>query len=71
MKVQVREIMTQNVDIAAPNTSIADIARRMQEEDIGAVPVGDADNIRGILTDRDIVIRAVAAGKELNSTTAE
>ena len=43
----------------------------MQEEDIGAVPVGDADNIRGMLTDRDIVIRAVAAGKELNSTTAE
>ncbi len=68
---QVREIMTQDVDIAAPDTPVAEIARRMRDEDIGVVPVGDADHIRGMLTDRDIVIRAVAAGKDLESTSVE
>ncbi|MDP8968744.1 MAG: CBS domain-containing protein [Actinomycetota bacterium] len=61
---QVQEIMTHDpvtVDVAA---TLVDVARRMREHDIGAVIVTEADKARGILTDRDIVVRAVADGRD-------
>ena len=61
---QVQEIMTHDpvtVDVAA---TIVDVARQMREHDIGAVIVTEADKVRGILSDRDIVVRAVADGRD-------
>lgn len=57
---QVQQIMTRDVQLIDPNTSICDAARRMRAENIGALPVGEHDRLVGMVTDRDIVVRAVA-----------
>jgi CBS domain-containing protein len=60
---RVSDAMTASVKIASPQQTIAEAARMMGEIDAGALPVGDGDRLVGMLTDRDIVIRAVALGK--------
>ncbi len=60
---RVSEAMTRNVRIADPGQSIADVAKIMAEIDAGAMPVGENDRLVGMITDRDIAIRGVAAGK--------
>src|SRR5262249_22770958 len=60
---QIGDIMTSKVQLAKPNQSIREIARIMAEFDCGAMPVGDNDRLIGIITDRDIAVRAVALGK--------
>ncbi|HZE62144.1 MAG TPA: CBS domain-containing protein [Burkholderiales bacterium] len=60
---RVSEAMTREVRIASPGQSIRDAAKMMAESDAGAVPVGDNDRLVGMITDRDIAIRAVAQGK--------
>ena len=65
---QVREAMTRDVRIANPEQSIHDVARIMAECDVGSLPVGDHDRLVGMITDRDIAIRAVAQGKSPDST---
>lgn len=59
---QVSKAMTRNVRIANPDHSICDVARIMADADVGALPVGDNDRLVGMITDRDIAIRAVAQG---------
>lgn len=59
---QVSKAMTRNVRIANPDHSICDVARIMADADVGALPVGDRDRLVGMITDRDIAIRAVAQG---------
>ena len=60
---RVSEAMTREVRVASPGQSIRDVARMMAESDAGAVPVGDNDRLVGMITDRDIAIRAVGEGK--------
>ena len=60
---RVSEAMTREVRIATPGQSIRDVAKMMADIDAGAVPVGENDRLVGMITDRDIAIRAVAAGK--------
>ena len=60
---RVSDAMTANVRLASPELTIAEAARMMAEIDAGSLPVGDGDRLVGMLTDRDIVIRAVAMGK--------
>ena len=60
---KVSEVMTRDVRVANPNETIQEAARIMAEIDAGVVPVGDNDRLVGMLTDRDIAIRAVAKGK--------
>jgi CBS domain-containing protein len=60
---RVSEAMTREVRIATPGQSIRDVARLMKDLDAGAVPVGENDRLVGMITDRDIAIRAVALGK--------
>jgi CBS domain-containing protein len=67
---QVKEVMSRQVTWVGPDTGIAEIARRMREEDIGSVPIAENDRLIGMVTDRDIVVRAVAEGKELGPMTA-
>lgn len=60
---RIQEAMTRQVHIANPNQSIGDAACMMAAADAGALPVGDGDRLVGMITDRDIAIRAVAEGK--------
>ena len=60
---QVSEVMSSDVNIANPQQSIREAAQMMAEIDAGALPVGENDRLVGMITDRDIAIRAVAAGK--------
>ena len=60
---RVSEAMTREVRVATPGQSIRDVARIMDEINAGSVPVGDNDRLVGMITDRDIAIRAVAQGK--------
>jgi CBS domain-containing protein len=59
----VSQAMSPDVRIASPNQSIRDAARLMAHIDAGALPVGENDQLVGMITDRDIAVRAVGAGK--------
>jgi len=59
-----KEIMTPKVEAIRANTLIVDVAKRMRELDVGAFPVVASDGVHGIVTDRDITIRGVAAGMD-------
>jgi CBS domain-containing protein len=63
----VKELMTSHPEMISPNATLLQAARKMEAVDCGALPVGTANNLKGIITDRDIVIRALAHGK--NPTT--
>ena len=60
---RVSEAMTREVRIATPGQSIREVAKIMAEIDAGAMPVGENDRLVGMITDRDIAIRAVALGR--------
>ena len=60
---RVSEAMTRDVRVATPGQSIRDVAKMMADIDAGAMPVGENDRLVGMITDRDIAIRAVAEGK--------
>jgi CBS domain-containing protein len=60
---RVSEAMTRDVRVANPGQTIRDVAKIMAEIDAGSMPVGENDRLVGMITDRDIAIRAVAAGK--------
>jgi CBS domain-containing protein len=60
---RVSEAMTREVRVATPGQSIRDVAKIMDEINAGSMPVGDNDRLVGMITDRDIAIRAVALGK--------
>ena len=66
---QVREVMTSDPTTCSMEASVAAAAKAMAQEDIGPIPVMDGDRLVGILTDRDIVIRVVAEGRDPQSTT--
>ena len=60
---KVSEAMTRDVRVANPNETIRDAARLMAEINAGSLPVGENDRLVGVITDRDIAVRAVAEGK--------
>ncbi len=62
-----REIMTRNVKTANRQMSLRKVARLMREGDMGAMPVVENDKLVGIVTDRDIVVRAIAEGKNVET----
>ncbi len=61
---RVSEVMTRNVQLASPTDTVQRAARMMAELDAGILPVSDGDHLVGMITDRDIVIRAVAEGRD-------
>jgi CBS domain-containing protein len=63
--------MTRNVHLASPGESLQKIAKRMAADDVGFLPVGENDRLVGTITDRDIVVRAVAEGKDGNATVRD
>ena len=65
-----REIMTPDATFCPDDTTAADAARRMAQEDIGALPVCNADGrLAGVVTDRDLAVRVVAEGRDPEQTT--
>jgi CBS domain-containing protein len=66
---QLKEIMTQGAEVIAPEATLQEAARKMQRFDIGPLPVCDGDRLIGMLTDRDITVRAVAEGCDPKTTT--
>src|SRR5690606_38730551 len=67
-----REIMTGGAECARTTETLADAARRTKELDVGALPIcGEDDRLKGMITDRDIVVRCVADGGDPTSTSVE
>lgn len=67
---QIQDVMTADVSYVRPDTPILEIARKMRDADIGATPVVENDRLIGMVTDRDIVVRALAAGGDVTAKTA-
>ena len=65
---RVAEVMSRNVQMAGPDDSVQDVAKRMVDDDVGFMPVGDGNRLVGTVTDRDIVARAVALGRDSKKT---
>jgi len=63
-----RDIMTRNVEVVSAGASLKDAAKKMKDLDVGLIPVCDGDRLKGVLTDRDITIRATAAGRDPSKT---
>ena len=63
----VRDVMTPNPQCVTEKDGVQEVARIMKEQDTGVVPVVDGKKIIGLITDRDIVIRGIAEGKDLAS----
>ena len=61
---KVREVMTDSPRCVTPETPVAEAARLMKSEDVGSLPILDGEKVTGIVTDRDIVLQAVAEGKD-------
>ena len=62
---QVKEIMTPSVECISPETPLRDAAQKMRALDVGFLPVQEDSRLVGTLTDRDIVVRAIADGKDV------
>jgi len=68
---KVRDIMSSEVQTASPDTTLEEVATMMKTEDVGAIPVVEDEELVGIITDRDIVVRCVAEGKDPSETSVE
>jgi CBS domain-containing protein len=66
-----REIMTADATCVGEHETLLDAARKMRDLDVGALPIcGEDDRLKGMITDRDIVVKVLAAGKDPASTPA-
>lgn len=64
----VMDVMTKDVEIINPNDTLKDAAEKMRTLNVGPLPVCEGDKLMGIITDRDIVVRAVSQGMDPNTT---
>jgi CBS domain-containing protein len=65
---KISDIMTTNPATVGPDTTLGEVATLMRQEDCGSIPVVEDGRLVGIVTDRDIVVRAIAAGKDPKRT---
>ncbi len=65
---QVSEVMSRDVAVVSPHASVRDAARRMDQLNVGALPVCDGTRLLGIITDRDITVRCTANGAPPDAT---
>ena len=70
-RMKCREIMTKNVRTSTPDATLREVAAMMRDGDMGAVPVVDKGKLIGIVTDRDIVVRAISEGKAADTPISE
>ena len=69
MGTSIRDAMTSNPSNVEMSSSVVEAARLMKSEDVGSIPVTEGDRLVGIVTDRDIAIRVVAEGKDVQGVT--
>ncbi|ANH90428.1 MULTISPECIES: CBS domain-containing protein [unclassified Streptomyces] len=69
MAQHVRDIMTSRLVTVEPQTSVTAVAQKMRDEDIGIVLVTDGDELRGLVSDRDLVVRSLADGGDQEQRT--
>jgi CBS domain-containing protein len=65
---QIRDVMTQGAECIRPDATLQEAAGRMSALDVGSLPVCDNDHLVGMVTDRDITIRATAAARDPSAT---
>lgn len=65
---QVREIMTRNVEVVPFDATVRDAAAKMKELDVGVIPVCNGEKLAGVITDRDIAVRLAAEGRNPSET---
>ncbi|MFA6139638.1 MAG: CBS domain-containing protein [Hyphomicrobium sp.] len=70
MQSTVKLAMHKGAEWVGPQTSVAEIAKKMRELDVGSIPVGENDRLIGMVTDRDIICRGVGNGRDVNKLTA-
>jgi CBS domain-containing protein len=68
---KVSEVMTSDVKVVRPDESVQKAAAIMSEQDIGSLPVCDGMRLKGMITDRDIAVRAVAGGRGVDTPVSE
>ena len=68
---KVRDLMSKDVQVARPGDSLQEVARRMHDGDFGFMPVADGDTLIGTITDRDLVVRALAGGVSATAPVVE
>ena len=68
---QIRDVMVSDVVTVEPSASVVDAARRMIQEKKGPLPVVEGDRVVAMVTDRDVIARVVAEGRDPNSCTVE
>ena len=68
---RISEVMSTDVCVVAPDTTLREAAGLMASHDVGSLPVGEGDRLVGFLTDRDIVLRAVASGHGPEATVRQ
>jgi CBS domain-containing protein len=66
---RVKDVMTSPVHVVAPGVSVVVAADKMRAANVGSLPVGEGDRLLGMITDRDIVVRCVAAGSDCHKRT--
>ncbi len=68
---QISEAMHRTADWVSADTPVSEVARMMEKDDVGAIPIGRDDKLIGMLTDRDIAVRVVGKGVDPAKTPAE
>src|SRR5690242_8848663 len=68
MAQKIREVMTAEPAVVEPDTNLVDVARVMRDKNVGCVLVGQGQALRGLVTDRDLVVRGMARGAEPDRT---
>ena len=67
----IRDLMTKGLAVVTPDDSIQTVARKMATADVGFIPVCDGDKLCGVVTDRDLAVRAIAEAKEPSTPVRE
>jgi CBS domain-containing protein len=68
---KVKEMMHAGAEYVAPNAKLEVVAKKMRDYDVGSIPVCDGEKLIGIVTDRDIAIRAIANGRDVGKLEAK
>ena len=68
---KVSDVMTRNVEVISPDASLREAARKMDNLNVGVLPVCDGQRLVGVLTDRDITVRATAIGESPDVTRVD
>src|SRR4051812_33565898 len=67
-KTAARDIMTSGVDIIDAQSTVLEAAKKLATDDVGALPICDNGKLKGMITDRDIVVKVLAEGKDADGT---